>query len=388
MKNITVILSGLVLFLFSCKRTNKDGLLGPETKAASANFQVLDTLKANYFNGYKGSKSDTISFQYIEQIFKKVFDADRNDSILKLDRVNFYKRKTFYKVKFNQEVSWNLRLTKFSDGKLDNTVTTTISGTSSFLDSTNSSWDGKGNGFLFAKGDFVIAELSFVEGSSLILRDTSYISKGEIYNSNEAKMLVDFEDGLINTYTYNDNKDSKPSIPPYIDNTITPPQGSKSLLIFGSDNNGDYFVGGMNIQKLDTETMKNYDPKDIYINMYIYGYPSNNSLSINKNSTKLNIGISEDDVDRDDNFDPEFEDTFEKQISVDWVGWKLISVRYSELVRSASKTAGGSGNGKFEPGRAYSANCNLISSPNGSIVGANIDYVIITYGKPFDASNL
>lgn len=382
MKNIFLIFTSLVVLFSSCKRTVKEGVLGPQIISASPNFSVLDTLEANYFDGLKKVKKDTVSFQFVEKIeIDTVIDEEPKKVLVS---INYYKRNTFFKVKFNEKVSWVLRIKNF-----DSTVVKTISGNSSYLDSTNSNWDGSGDGTIFAKGDWIVAELRFVNGSSLILRDTSYIALGKIYDKSEATLLWDFEEGKIDAFTYNDKKDPG-STTPFTESSLVPPQGRKSLRMVSADNNGDYFCGGMNIQHLDVETMKNYQPRDIYLNMFVYGYPSNNPFEIITKATKLNIGFSEKDnpLNTKKDFDPKTEDTFEKQISVDWVGWKLISVRYGDLVRSGSKTEGGSGNGIFEPGKAFSANCNLIASPNGSIVGANIDYVIITYGKPFDTSNL
>lgn len=376
----------------------KEGVVGPEIKAASASFVVLDTLKANYFNGYKVSKIDTISFQFIKEIYKP--DSNSNGIPIiengKPKRVlassTTLKRNTYFKVRFSEEVSWNLTLTKLLNGKRDNSVQKIISGTSSYLDSSNASWAGNANSTLFTEKDNVIVELSFVNGSSLVLRDTLYISKGVAYLKSEADLLIDFESGLVSAYNYLDDKDlTKTPIAPYIDidNSLAI-QGEYSFKLYGRDYNGDYFCGGLNIQQLDTETMKNYSPNDIYLNMYIYGYPANNSLEISAKATKLNIGFSEKDnpLNLEKDFDPLTEDTFEKEISVNWVGWKLVSVRYADLIPSTSKTNGGSGNKRFEPGKVFSANCNLISSPNNSTVGANIDYVIITYGQPFDANNL
>lgn len=402
MKNIFLIFIFFLLLFSSCKRTVKEGVVGPEIKAASADFKVLDTLKANYFDGYKVAKSDTISFQYVEEIYKQ--EVDENDipqfnddgtPKMVLASSTTFKRSSYFKVKFSEEVSWNLTLTKFVGGQKDNSIQKTISGTSSFLDSTNTAWNGNGNSTLFATGDQILMELSFVNGSTKILKDTLVIARGPIYSKSKASLVIDFETDLESksAYSYTDKKDgiTSPIAPRFgIDGSINPPQGSNSFILYGRDYNGDYFCGGVNIQKQDTETMKNYSPKDIYLNMYIYGYPAENALEISSKATKLNIGFSEKDnpLNTAADFDPLTEDTFEKQISVDWVGWKLISVRYSDLVPSGSKTSGGSGNGRFEPGKVFSVNCNLISSPNGSTVGANIDYVIITYGQPFDANNL
>jgi hypothetical protein len=405
MKNIFLIFISFLLLFSSCKRTVKEGIVGPEIKAASANFQVLDTLKANYSDGdvridsatgvvTKRLANDTISFQVVESLTKPG-TSPSGKPIIKEIKSNNYGRKTFWKVKFNEEVSWNLTLTKFVDGEKDNSVQKTISGTSSFLDSSNTAWKGNGNSTMFAAGDHILVELSFVNGSLLVIKDTLFIAKEPFFEKTKASLVIDFETDLDSksAYPYTDNKDKivTPIAPKFgIDGSINTPQGANSFILYGRDYNGDYFCGGLNIQKLDTETMKNYNPRDIYLNMYIYGYPADNALEISSKATKLNIGFSEKDnpLNTGDAFDALTEDTFEKQISVDWVGWKLISVRYADLVPSGSKTSGGSGNGRFEPGKVFSVNCNLISSPNGSTVGANIDYVIITYGQPFDANNL
>jgi len=152
-----------------------------------------------------------------------------------------------------------------------------------------------------------------------------------------------------------------------------------SFLLKGTDNNGDYFVGGLQ-QVLPTRIFANKKASDIYFNLYIYGFGPEEKLT--PNATKLNIGTSEDD-NGNGSFEATSEDTFEQQVNVDWVGWKLISIRYSNLKQSTSRDNGGSGNNIIEPIKAVSLNVNLISSPNGSHVGTALDYVIITYGKPY-----
>ena len=400
MRRISFYFLALTVLFVSCKRTISEGVLGPEKKAASPNFKVLDTLKANYFNGLdsiklsssikKGSDKGKVAFQKTVYHIGTVYNKETGlikDTLIGKKQSGFH---TFFRANFNEVVSWKLKLYP-----LDNSKFKTFSGTTSKLDSTNTLWDGSTDGSaIFAKGDVVVAELSFLEGTSLKLYDTIKVATEIFYPASQALLLNDFEGDYGNTFTYNDQLDSKPSPLPDVDKneegdkSRIAPQGKKSMRIYGTDNNGDYFVGGMNIQKFNTDVIKNYAPKDIYFNVFVYGYHPENSLGINTKATKLNIGVSEDDAVQNGEFNPLNEDTFEKQINVEWSGWKLISIRYADLVKSNSVANGGSGNGILQPDRAFSFNCNLIASPNGSTVGANIDYVIITYGKPFELGDL
>lgn len=364
----------MVVMLGGCKKKYESEFVGPEMKFASANFQILEPLSANYFDGEKFTTDEVVSFGR-DTIVQMLINPDK-DTITKANITFQRPFNTFFKTRFNESVRWTITLKGIISG-----AEKTLSGVSTYLDSTvtNALWNGNSDSFkYFTLNDSVVATLS-VLGSDLTQKIRFKIVKTTAYDASQLIFLNDFEGGY-GQIVYNDKLDPFPSPMPRITSSIETPQGTNCLMMTGADNNGDYFVGGYQ-QKLDPDIFKNYDASEIYFNMYIYGFGKDAGLT--PNATKLNIGVSEDDKNPNGSFEADIEDSFEKQVNVDWQGWKLISVRYSELKRSISLENGGSGNNILQPDRAFSLNVNLISSPNGSRVGAAVDYVSITFGKPF-----
>jgi len=362
-----------LLALWACKKKYDTDIVGPDMKFATSNFQILEPLSANYFNGKKFAK-DTVSFG--RDTIVKILINPATDTTTA--RVTFQKPfNTFFKAKFNESVKWTISI-KGDSSKAEKI----LSDVGSFLDSTVTGvlWNGNSNSFkYFSENETAVATLSIL-GSDVTQTIRFRIAKTTAYDATQAILLNDFE-GSYGQTVYNDKLDMFPSPMPKITSSFNPPQGTHCLVVTGADNNGDYFVGGYQ-QKFEPDIFKNYEASDIYFNMYIYGFGKDAGLT--PNATKLNIGVSEDDKNPNGSFEADIEDSFEKQVNVDWQGWKLIAVRYSELKRSISLENGGSGNNIIQPDRAYSLNANLISSPNGSRVGAAIDYVTITFGKPLE----
>jgi hypothetical protein len=358
------------LFFASCAK--KADFVGPELKAASPSFRVIDT-----FSVHKTSANDSIF-------------------LVKTEGSTALINSNYFAVKFSESVSWTITL----NGPV---ATKKIMGVSSFIDSTNSVWKGESDGiFQFSDGDLVIATLNFA-GTDLALKDTFLLTKPKYSSAFLAKpfrtsdtlnyiYVNDFEGPYAAPITYNDNKDPIAGPAPTLVSTsanLRFPEGSKAMGMYGTDNNGDYFIGGFKLPAQDTVNRLGYDkvlakhaPSDIYVNMYVYGYPVSNEKGVNTAATKLNIGVSEDDKKRNAAFEADSEDTFEQQISINWVGWKLISVRYSNMIRSSVAAEGGNGNAIQEPDKIFSINFSLISSPQGSTVGTIVDHVVLSFGKP------
>ncbi|MBC7391116.1 MAG: hypothetical protein H7329_18060 [Opitutaceae bacterium] len=378
----------LVLLTFlSCKRTQKDGMLGPDLKVASSNFSELDPFKI--YGVDKSSTSNPDTDIDLATYTKIELGPDPIDPTKTLSVIKNTPRNTYFKAKFNEVVRWKIEISSFSVdslrsvNKLPTTLGTpykTISGISDYIDSMPEwTWDGSSdNQYHFSPGKI---NFNFsVLGSKDTTRITRNLINSTILDSTNAILLNDFEGAGIVPYGDNKDKVSNP-LPSLSTNFPLIPQGIKALSLFGTDHNGDYFVGG-NTQPIAKGMLAGKSASDIYINAYIYGYPSNSGIT--PNATKIAIGISQDNVDGNGKFDAAYEDTFDQQISVDWVGWKLISVKYSNLKRSSSTDNGGNGPNKIQPETAVAVGCNILSSPNGSTVGSAIDHLIITFGKPLD----
>ena len=387
MTRFFIFLGGLLLML-SCKRTAlKDGFIHPEMKVASSNFAIGDSLSVNYFDGY-----DTV-FTYKTHVHKpsepqvsfrkqlvhiRKNKAGTADTIYLVEKDLVYN--TYFKASFNEVVTWRINIENKSTG-----AEKTIVGLSSKIDSSNSSWDGNADGLVyFYAGDVATVTLS-IQGYPIQFSDTIIIGNNQTYDSAQAVLLNDFDNEAKtpNLYPFGDKNDPIQNSTSTITTSIIPPQGTHCYLLKGNDNNGDYFVGGFTQQvyTVKPSIFANHSISDIYFNMYVYGFDPSSGIS--SKSTRIAVSIDQDD-NEDGNYDGNHENTFEQQVAVDWVGWRLVSVRYSNLIRATSKDNGGSGTNIKDPSKVYAVKVNLLSSPNGAYVGVAIDYLIVTFGKPYE----
>ena len=136
------------------------------------------------------------------------------------------------------------------------------------------------------------------------------------------------------------------------------------------------------------------DPENTYFNIMVYG---NRSIS---GTTFINVEFKEDDNDdgklgstEEDNqagYDSYAttgvkvgdEDIYQKKINVTWDGWRLVSFKYSELVKlTQTKLWGSDGNGVMEPEKVMQISTNILSAPNTKVY-CGTDFIAITKGAP------
>jgi len=151
-----------LLFFASCKKyTDKTG---PTYYTAGADFTVKD----NNFN-VQGKGADSKQLDFLDTL------------------------PHFFKAEFTSRVDWTIKVTGQTSGAYK-----IIKGSSSKIDSTNSSWKGGHSGiYFFKKGETCIAEIEFL-GSKNVLRDTfSILNVFEFNNKNKNGIILitktDFE---------------------------------------------------------------------------------------------------------------------------------------------------------------------------------------------------
>jgi hypothetical protein len=288
---------------------------------------------------------------------------------------------TFY-ASFSHKVSWTITLTGANSGAVKK-----ISGTSQVIDGSNSSWlwDGSHDGlYFFRAGEKVGAKLSFL-GSNITLTDSVLVNTTKIFKD---IVVIDFETtpGWIAYGDAGDNPNGFQVITEgaplnsYIPNRYFTKslQGTRGYYWYGADLNGSYFCGGGKRALTPAERAKLPSTGDsLYLNVYIYG--------LGNGASKLNFGASEDDNDGPAFFhEPASDDEFQVQITLDHVGWKLFSFKYTDLIPGANPNYGGNGNKIHEPKRIVEITFGLISAPKGSYVEAIVDFPVLTFGAPFN----
>ncbi len=140
------------------------------------------------------------------------------------------------------------------------------------------------------------------------------------------------------------------------------------------------------------------DPSQIYFNVYVYGHGPDSKATVNlefhesdaSNPRNTIVGGKKDCNTPNTvgafGHDPCSDDGWVYAIPIDFVGWRMISVKYSDFSRSPSLPNGGSGNGVKEPGRLARIQMGVVSRPAFAVANAIFDYPVISYGAPFDPS--
>jgi hypothetical protein len=275
---------------------------------------------------------------------------------------------------FTHSVSWTLTIKGQKSGAFRQ-----IKGISKGF--TNVRWNGSHDGIaFFRKGEQATATLSFygTTYTSAITIDITDVPDFTLCG--QFPQNGDFEDTskihFPNWARFNVAEQGVDSMAiDYNGNVVPAIQGKKYYYIKGLGTqavfvDGIQYVGPMMPALPAT-------PDNVWVNMFIYGTGNAN--------TAVDIEYQEADADGTNfGYTGTDDDAFVAHITVDHVGWKLFSFKYSSLVPSANANFGGSGNKIHEPSTLMSFDLVLLkkSDPN-SPVEVYFDYPIITVGGPF-----
>jgi len=169
----------------------------------------------------------------------------------------------------------------------------------------------------------------------------------------------------------------------------------------GTDSyNNDYYMGRIELFKGSAaygtflDNNKGVKPEDLWFNVFVYG---------TGDGAKLNYSVKEDD-DTDNKFNigrtkpcgftiaytdsvakiaaGTMDDAFEYAITLDFIGWKLISVRYSDFGLVARDGFNSNGKGEHNPDNIYAIQFSLVAPDKGKSGQAIFDYPVMTIGGP------
>ena len=289
----------------------------------------------------------------------------------------------------------------------------TYKGTAS---SFNTKFDGlSSNIYFFKTGENASVELK------LIGYDSIFVCSNTIKIKKPFKFDGETKDGV--SYFLIDGFDGKATIPlhsgsPSIDqkdidvsfditNSMSIQEGN-SLYLAGTDANSNSWCGDVNHEHLgdlldkDTNQLSDLpidsgiDPSDLYFNAFIYGTGAK--------STAVEFKIAE--IDGGDTLNTRFDiakwlkgdstaraeliltaystsvnDSWIFDVIVDWEGWKLVSIPYSQFRAANDPTNGGGGDRVKESFRISGVTVSLLSYPEvGESVSTYIDCIMLTTG--------
>lgn len=119
-------------------------------------------------------------------------------------------------------------------------------------------------------------------------------------------------------------------------------------------------------------------PEDVYFNCLIYGDPNV------ANPSRVLFQFKEDD-NNNNVFDVTADDQFDKEIIVNWQGWKMVSVKYSDLIHLVNgQPAPNNGNNRHNPNRVVTISMLHLANPSMGAGSTKIDYLIFTEKTPLE----
>lgn len=341
----------MIPFVFACERSFDDeSFLGEQYQSVPDGFQIEEELQIN-------STSDSVDFD--------------NEFIVS------------FKAKFSHEVSWELVVIGDSSK-----AKYKFSGLSNELNEFNAPWDGASTGVFFRSGETATATLEFI-GSDQVLTTSVFIKQSKVYRNETSNgitltILDDFEG---NTYTGNASSthfDGNDDSNEFFVSSTNAAQGEHSMHLGGVDASGNAYIGGVFTNPLNglDGVIIEEDPKDVYVNLFIFGTGNPNS-SVQLRALEIDDKTTYDAFIQNGGFDYEYaHDTWEYTIEVNWEGWKLVSIKYADMIESWTNSPA-INNHTREPSKLVALYVNLLSLPQQNQAETYVDFVNVTQGGSF-----
>lgn len=289
-----------------------------------------------------------------------------------------------FQSEFNATVRWTLTLTGQTSGAVK-----MIKGLSNSLNESNSVWNGTTDTTkLFQKNEtvnVVLTVLGWKESISTSVTISEVRDRGKVIGAfnaitvdHGAKNWADIS-GLYWYYSFETNEYDL--VDPIADPTC--PEGSHALLISGHDANSSYYIGQVGIT---APSIGAFTPgpitsvDDVYINFYLKGC----GTQANKDY-KFVVQLFEDDNNNGSIQYNGEEGKYTYQVSLQYDGWKLYSIKYSDLILDATVVPPADQNYNPEKigniGFFFGANTSVGLSAT-DVISPELDFVTITTNGP------
>jgi hypothetical protein len=300
-----------------------------------------------------------------------------------------------------QDVSWRIVI----EGNLSKAVKE-IKGTGN-INNANSVWEGDASSIQFFMNNDTCTISLYVAGIDTAISSSSLIIKKMLsYHLRTVDgvryLLVDDYDG--NHMGTKGMEGLSADAFDYDNNFFTTIQsqrinGKNAFHFEGKDIDNNGWIFSMNHKDLvemvttsdSTKNILTHDPETFYVNIYVRG--------TGKTSSAVELKMYEYDIAPTSKalMDSLKKSTFvftvplQAQndgwiyiIDVNWEGWKLVSVPYSQFRVDNDLTKGGGGNHIKEPWKITAMAVSLLSDPQyGNEVAADVDFVVLSEGGPF-----
>ena len=327
-------------------------------------FLTYSLLAALLLTGLAGCKTDDFDGPGLQDLYGE-FEL-LEPMTLSRNTVDFAAGETVhFTAAFSKIIAWQVTITGLRTG-----AQKVITGKSSTVTASNSLWTGTTTVFPLFRAEDCAVMMTFLNEPDT-LRDTLTIVTPK---TNAGVLIDDFERGLNPTY----NNWGLHGVNFYIDSTQhAAAQGDFYFRLNGTVN-WDYLINKITIPPSGGLTYFALpgNPAGLNFNTFIYGEAA-------KGNTLLKFEFREDE-NGDGTHNPATEDRYDYQMSVDWDGWRLLSLDYSQLPAADGQFGGGNGNKIHQPDKIVSLEILLLSDPNLGEALADLDYMIWTTGGPLN----
>jgi len=369
----SVILGGLVV---SCGPDK----VGPELKGASDSFNKNISFNFNHVTSDPG-----------EEVEKEI-----------ADKINFSNNDEgfFTSDKFSEEVSWTITASGYGSGAIAQ-----FSATSDKITYDNSLWlyGRSSNVFFFQKKEFVKFELDIVGLDTTYTLDSVSVNKVRSWHKKEINnigyVIVDAFDsdvpspnsGLSATGPDHNDQDVMISV-----TDLNKVEGVSSLYLTGTDLNNNGWVGGRNHERLlelhqGLLIDSGIDEDELFFNIFIHGDSEIGNTTIEIKSyenedttfkTRADLkAYAAEETNTLTSAQQSSSDGWIYDIIVNWDGWRMVSVPYSEFRAANDPKTGAGGDRIKESGKICAISVNLLSYPTSGLeVSTYVDFMSVTMG--------
>ncbi len=288
----------------------------------------------------------------------EAFKADR-------DTVNFANgENVLFTAKFNKLTDWEIHITGQNSG-----AKKVMSGQSREINASNGTWEGSTTDLPFFKAENCDAELIIPD-----ITDT-YTESVEVRapKTNAGFLLSDFESGVFDpgwTKFVQTGADMDWGIK---NDASGSPEKNHYLNMAGTVS-WDWLIGllDFNATAYGANTFPlSSNADNEYFNCLLYGEAGNNESVI--------LFQFKEDENSDGTFNETNEDMYALEVRVNWEGWQLVSVKYSDLTALENgQPATPKGNGVHNPDKLGIVSVLDLADPAQGFASTRIDYLIFT----------
>ena len=321
-KLILIALIGTVLI--SCRKDEIDNTDGPNLTDVYGEFAVLETLDVSQLNAD--------------------FSAGQNP---------------FFTCKMSKIINWELTITGQTSG-----AKKTIEGTSNELNASNSSWNGSTTELPIFRAEACDVILTF-DGEPDTLFAAITVDQAK---TNAGFLIADFETGWLSGWTSFIQSGAQMDFNVKTDGTA--PENDAYYNLQG-EVDWDYLVGlvDFNASAYGGVTLPLTSNSDnLWFNAMVYGDAAfQNTIMLFR---------FDEDENEDGSFNATNEDQYSYEFNVDWVGWRLVSIKYADLVGNPA------GGGVLNPDKLNKVSMLHLADPVSGLAKSKLDYLIFTENGP------